>query len=229
MDGDVSGLRIYALAGQGDRVKGIDIVPRNKELTLEITSRCQLECPWCSTSASPSGKDRPAEDCISTLKALYPQCNVVRISGGEPTLHPGLSDILRAAKEFKYQVVVMTNGQSTISQATCDLVDEFIVQMYNHLSYDAVDYYRLFSPKVSMHVVAVEGFTGRVGDAVHFSLLWDVPLRVLALQKQGRGVNCQPSKLITWSGSDRCQANNKITVAADGTDLLGVEIRSEEV
>ncbi len=200
--------------------KGIDIVPRNKELTLEITSRCQLSCAWCSSSSSPDGKDRPTEDCINALKILYPQCNVVRISGGEPTLHPDLDVIIRLAKEMLYRVVLLTNGlylPTRYLEKGYNDIDEFVVHLADKRSFYAAEEYLNYKKNVSLHIVAVKGNEASIRNAIGFAIASHIPLRVLALQKQGRGVNCEPSDLITWRGMSRCQANNKITVAMDGT------------
>jgi uncharacterized radical SAM superfamily Fe-S cluster-containing enzyme len=85
-------------------------------LTLvEITDRCNLECPICYASSGPSRLSyRPVEQVarmIDTVVGNEGQPDVVQISGGEPTLHPEFFRILDLAKERPIRhLMVNTNG-----------------------------------------------------------------------------------------------------------------------
>ncbi|NTW72041.1 MAG: radical SAM protein [Eubacteriaceae bacterium] len=81
---------------------------------IEITMRCNLKCPVCYACAG-QGKDLELKtiegmmDCY--MDAEGGKAEILQISGGEPTLHPDILDIIRMAKEkgFKY-VMLNTNG-----------------------------------------------------------------------------------------------------------------------
>lgn len=82
---------------------------------IEITDRCNLTCPTCYTSSSPShGRHRTLEEIEFMLDAIVKsegEPDVVQISGGEPTIHPDFFKILDMAKACPIKhLMVNTNG-----------------------------------------------------------------------------------------------------------------------
>ncbi len=82
---------------------------------IEITDRCNLSCPTCYASSSPThGRHRTFEEVKNMLDTIVEnekQPDVVQISGGEPTLHPGFFEILDYAKSLPIKhLMVNTNG-----------------------------------------------------------------------------------------------------------------------
>ena len=82
---------------------------------LEVTDRCNLECPTCFTFSSPrSGSHRTLEEIDFMLDSLIEQegePDVLQISGGEPTLHPEFFAILDRVKARPIgHVMINTNG-----------------------------------------------------------------------------------------------------------------------
>ena len=82
---------------------------------IEVTDACGLGCPVCFASSTPRGQHRP----LAEIEALLDQVvasegghpDIVQISGGEPTEHPQILDILRAAKARPIRHVMLnTNG-----------------------------------------------------------------------------------------------------------------------
>lgn len=80
---------------------------------VEITTRCNLACPTCFAAAG-AGYDlsvTQVEVMLDRLLETEGQPEVVQISGGEPTVHPHLFDILAAAKARDIRHVMLnTNG-----------------------------------------------------------------------------------------------------------------------
>jgi uncharacterized radical SAM superfamily Fe-S cluster-containing enzyme len=80
---------------------------------IEVTSRCNLDCPTCFADAG-QGYDLSLEQVEAILDRFvetehHPE--VVQISGGEPTLHPQIFDILAATKARNVRHVMFnTNG-----------------------------------------------------------------------------------------------------------------------
>jgi uncharacterized radical SAM superfamily Fe-S cluster-containing enzyme len=81
---------------------------------IEVTNACDLSCPLCY-AVSGTGSFLPL-DTIERMMDLYvsseyEQPDILQISGGEPTLHPQILDIIALArtKGFKY-VMLNTNG-----------------------------------------------------------------------------------------------------------------------
>lgn len=82
---------------------------------VEITDHCNLRCPTCYAASGPERlTHRPFDEVLAMLDAVVAsegQADVVQISGGEPTLHPRLFDILDAAKARPIRHLMLnTNG-----------------------------------------------------------------------------------------------------------------------
>ncbi|HEY0741674.1 MAG TPA: radical SAM protein [Chryseosolibacter sp.] len=82
---------------------------------VEITDRCNLTCPTCYAGSSPNyGRHRTVEEVKKMLDAVVAnerEPDVVQISGGEPTLHPQLFEILDYAKSLPIKHLMLnTNG-----------------------------------------------------------------------------------------------------------------------
>jgi uncharacterized radical SAM superfamily Fe-S cluster-containing enzyme len=82
---------------------------------LEVTDACNLRCPVCFAKSGPERQSfRPLAEVEAMLDALVAsegQPDLVQISGGEPTLHPEILAILRAAKARPIRHVMLnTNG-----------------------------------------------------------------------------------------------------------------------
>src|SRR6478736_1826410 len=69
---------------------------------VEITDRCNLECPICYAGSGPSRDQYRTLDHVQRLIDAVVrnegQPDVVQISGGEPTVHPDFFAILDRAK-----------------------------------------------------------------------------------------------------------------------------------
>jgi len=82
---------------------------------IEVTDRCNLTCPTCYASSSPThGRHRSLEEIEFMLDAIVAsegEPDVVQLSGGEPTVHPQFFEILDIArrKPIKH-LMVNTNG-----------------------------------------------------------------------------------------------------------------------
>ena len=83
---------------------------------IELTDHCNLRCPICYASSGPEHIEsyHSLEKVVEMLVLVVEnegEPDVVQISGGEPTLHPDLFDILDAANERPIRHVMLnTNG-----------------------------------------------------------------------------------------------------------------------
>jgi uncharacterized radical SAM superfamily Fe-S cluster-containing enzyme len=81
---------------------------------IEINSACNMQCPLCFANAG-AGFNLTLGEVENILDGFvksegYPE--VVQFSGGEPTIHPEIVPMLRAAKERQIRhVMVNTNGK----------------------------------------------------------------------------------------------------------------------
>lgn len=81
---------------------------------IEITNKCNLSCPLCYAESG-EGSFLPMETLEKMMdffqKSEGNAAEILQISGGEPTLHPQIIDIIKLAKlkKFKY-IMLNTNG-----------------------------------------------------------------------------------------------------------------------
>ncbi len=84
---------------------------------IDLTNRCNLNCPICFASANQAGyvAEPDYEMVVEYLRALrnqhpYP-ATAIQFTGGEPTLHPDFFRIIRTANEMSFShVQIATNG-----------------------------------------------------------------------------------------------------------------------
>jgi len=81
---------------------------------IEVTTKCNLQCPLCFANAGQGeflSLERIEKMMDFFIDSEYGQGEILQISGGEPTLHPNIIEIIKMAKSknFKY-VMLNTNG-----------------------------------------------------------------------------------------------------------------------
>lgn len=111
---------------------------------IEITQRCNLNCNGCYTKGD-NGEDLTLET-IGRMMDYYQQVEgnqgeILQISGGEPTLHPQILDILdmAMAKGFKF-VMLNTNGLEFLVQpALLEKCRQFSTGFEVYLQFDGFD------------------------------------------------------------------------------------------
>ena len=82
---------------------------------IEINEECNLTCPVCFAESSPQSKRNrtlvEVEAMLDTLVASEGFPDLVQISGGEPSIHPQILEILALAKSKPIRHVMLnTNG-----------------------------------------------------------------------------------------------------------------------
>lgn len=79
-----------------------------------FTPGCDFRCPFCHNASlvlpGRAGVEVPEAEVFALLEKRRGVLDGVCVSGGEPTLQPGLSDFLRRIKELGYAVKLDTNG-----------------------------------------------------------------------------------------------------------------------
>ena len=80
---------------------------------VEITEACNLRCPTCFAD-SDVGRTSPLDEVERMLDTVVENegyADVVQFSGGEPTIHPQLIEILTMAKKKRIKAIMInTNG-----------------------------------------------------------------------------------------------------------------------
>ncbi|MDR2368241.1 MAG: radical SAM protein [Deltaproteobacteria bacterium] len=111
-----AGVRALSPAGKGCPLD-CGLCPSHAQspctILLEITQRCDLGCPVCFASSGEDGAvDTDIGYLIEKLPFIRSQAGavVLQISGGEPTAHPGLLDLVATAAKLFPAVQLNTNG-----------------------------------------------------------------------------------------------------------------------
>jgi 7,8-dihydro-6-hydroxymethylpterin dimethyltransferase len=127
------------------------ICPAHKQHTcvgiIEITGQCNLSCNICFAD-SPSGNHVPLDQITRMIEAYVSyeaEPELLQLSGGEPTLHPDVIEIVRYAKDLGIQdVAVSTNGLRLLEEDFAKALAETDPVIY--LQFDT------FNPEVSKKI-----------------------------------------------------------------------------
>ncbi len=93
---------------------------------------CNFSCPFCHNYALVTDPDsyetQPAEYVLGRLRGFVGWIDGVVISGGEPTLHPGLPQLIKAIRAEGFGIKLDTNGyrpevvRSLVESGSVDMV-----------------------------------------------------------------------------------------------------------
>ena len=96
------------------------------ELKFEITEQCNLNCSFCHQEFGKREKNCTNFDLQSYVKIIgeakkESQIKHIRITGGEPLLHPDLKSFLACAKDAGFSTILNTNATLLTPQKIKDL------------------------------------------------------------------------------------------------------------
>lgn len=93
---------------------GGDPAARRCVTVVPITDACNLECPYCFAGSSPGQTHRSIPQIDVMLKGAMREAGgptPVQLSGGEPTVHPQILEVVRQASALGFtHIEVNTNG-----------------------------------------------------------------------------------------------------------------------
>jgi 7-carboxy-7-deazaguanine synthase len=104
----------YSLQGEGLLIGMPSVFVR--------TSGCNLRCRWCDTpyaSWKPEGEELSIEEILKRI-AVY-QCRHVVLTGGEPMVAKGLSELAAQLRERGHHITIETAGTVLPHGIACDL------------------------------------------------------------------------------------------------------------
>ncbi len=103
------------------------------EIVIEITGKCRLVCPYCT---GPRTADVPLKDIQATLdEAASLGIKAVRITGGEPLIHPDIQMILTYAKAKGFAVLLNTAAEGIspkLMKTIISTVDVALISLQGH-------------------------------------------------------------------------------------------------
>ncbi len=111
---------------------------RTKELLLELSYNCNLNCIHCSSIEC---KDKLNLDQVKEiLKDVINDIEYVRISGGEPLLNKDLPCYINWFKENNVRIILQTNGTliKSLNTELLSNINEFWISLYG--GYDIHDF-----------------------------------------------------------------------------------------
>ncbi|KPA10572.1 heme biosynthesis protein, partial [Candidatus Magnetomorum sp. HK-1] len=83
-----------------------------RSVFFHITTKCNLSCKHCYIDPDQHGSGSvPLEEIIQWLTYLKKNNTDLVLLGGEPTLHPDLSEVVKTARKLEYRsITIDTNG-----------------------------------------------------------------------------------------------------------------------
>lgn len=96
-------------------------VPLDKAriISIDLTERCDMECPVCFTNANSRPSPEPSlEEILEGLAPLTPGRHEITLMGGEPTLRKDLAEIIEAITARGFTIKLITNGLHMEDEAT---------------------------------------------------------------------------------------------------------------
>ncbi|MBM3291980.1 radical SAM protein [Candidatus Bathyarchaeota archaeon] len=89
---------------------------------IDITNKCNQNCPICFANANVTGTSyEPSFEQIRRMLVMLRNQKpnpvwAVQFSGGEPTIHPKIFDIIKMAKEFGFRYTILASNGVKISE-----------------------------------------------------------------------------------------------------------------
>ena len=113
------------------------------EIIVEITGKCRLVCPYCTDSRRPHV---PLNTIINVLDEIADfGVKAVRITGGEPLLHPEIITILNYARSKRFDITLNTTAEDinpVIMRAILNNVDVGLFSLQGYSSKTNAEYTR---------------------------------------------------------------------------------------
>ncbi|WP_322756065.1 radical SAM protein [Frankia sp. Cas3] len=189
-------------------------------LWLEITGRCQLTCVHCSAESSPLGSHGTMTivDWQRVIDSAVEQgVDMVQFIGGEPTIHPGFSQLVSYALAGGLQVEVYTNLLN-VPARLWEILSQPGVRL-------ATSYYS-DDPVQHDAVTARRGSHRRTRTNISEAVRRGIPLRVGVIGiADGQRVKEAQAELtamgVTDVGYDRMRAFGRGAAVTDETDTCG--------
>ncbi len=118
---------------EGPQARTVGFQPGERNVFFHLLTACNLSCRHCYINPAQHGTARLSLQTSLKWLRLFSRPNQesnLILLGGEPTLHPDLAAIIRAAKALRYAVTVDSNGY-----LFHDLLDEVSPKELDYLSF----------------------------------------------------------------------------------------------
>jgi len=178
-----------------------------KDLTIEITDKCSLNCVHCSTNSE--NKDIfISKERVNEILDEFADFNRIKLSGGEPFEHPDLDEILEEIKQKGKKTMILSSGVyegheipknllKSVKQYNSEIAfsiygnKEIHNQICNFNAYDSliksVNTTNELKIPFSFQTVAMKTTLDSLEDIVKHARKFGSNLHLLRFIKQGRG------------------------------------------
>lgn len=166
------------------------------ELLLEITYKCNLNCVHCSSNNY--NKEITINDLEKIINLIDNNINIVRISGGQPTLNNDLLDIIKFFREKEIKVILQHNGYTNLPNDILKNINEINLSLYsdkevhnfitmNNCSYDKIikfieKYYKIIPITLCSPIFSLTDCIKVINNAKYYQL----NLRFTSLLNHGK-------------------------------------------
>ncbi len=220
------------------------LCPEHKQHTclaiLEITDKCNLNCPICLASSPRMSEDPNIEQIQDALKKLLwyeGRSTSIQLSGGEPTVRQDLADIINIARDLGFKSIeIDTNGIELAREPKLakELADSGLTGIYlqfDGLTADAQASIRgSYLDLLIIKEKAIErakkagldvALAATIIKGVNDNQLWEI-IRY-AIKKNTKGVNFQPFAALGRFPPKLLNPMDKVTIP----DVVkGIEMQS---
>ena len=123
---------------------GDQIANHSCNMLIEITQQCNLTCPTCFADSSPEQSERMSmtrfrELVDELLEKGKGDADLIQLSGGEPTIHPDLFEMIDYALEYGVkQVYINTNGIRLAKRGFAERLASFGSRVSVYLQFDGL-------------------------------------------------------------------------------------------
>jgi radical SAM protein with 4Fe4S-binding SPASM domain len=140
------------------------------EAEILVSERCNFDCAYCFRGGGRPAPDVAVDRWLPVIREML-DLGMVRVflSGGEPTLHPGLPKMVRAVIDGGCFPYISTNGSTLSEQLVGELVDSGLT--YLQISLDTV------APKLFAHLTRC-GDLGSVVSGIKRVVAAGIPVHV---------------------------------------------------
>ena len=186
-----------------------------KTLRLSLTNSCNLGCVYCVSGVEDEGgnlleenlKVLTLDEILATVKNLHQllDLEVIRLTGGEPTLYRELIPLIKGLKEIGIPAIKMTSNGFLLKNKAKALADAGLTHL--NISLDAIDqaeFSKISRRKnvdkildgidealnagieVKLNTVAMKGFNEtQIPPLIDFAFQRNIVIRFLELMKMG--------------------------------------------
>jgi len=196
---------------------------------IEVTTKCNLKCPLCYASAG-EGEFLSLSEIEGMMdfyiKSEGGSAEILQISGGEPTIHPGIIEIIKLAKSKPIKYVMLNTNGVRIAEDS-----EFVKELaqFNDSGFEV---YLQFDGLKESHYEALRGLPllNTKLKAIENLSLYKIPITLVATIEKGvnemevgeifmfglnkpyiRGINYQPAAY--FGRREREKVEDRVTLS----------------